>query len=161
MEGEGRARNAAALERFLEGAEGEQQERQAVESRVESIFDELKLDWKRGEGPWEWQISADIGHVLAGLDEQPAVLTFIQILNRYPGSAEQQAEILETLLRLNSATTGATFAIQTSDDGTEHYFVLLARVAATSLDTEEVALAVKSLFDLSGVLDEAGGENRA
>lgn len=128
-------------------------ERGETETRVESLFDELSLPWS-AQGDL-WHIDSDVGLVAAGLDEDKDVLTFIQMLGPWNGRrAKKMTDFMEALLKMNSQSSGACFAIfGDRDEGEEEQIGIVARIAAQSIDKEEIALALTSLFRMSKVFD--------
>src|ERR1700751_4228374 len=77
--------------------------------RVESLFNELNLPWTERAGVWE--ITADVGLVLAGIDEEGGMLTFWQSIHPLGGPPKKKADYLSELLHLNMGTEGACFAL--------------------------------------------------
>lgn len=119
---------------------------------IEGIFTELSLPWKP-EGDY-WGIDSDVGFVTAGLSDDEEVLTFIQFINTWSGKPKKAASFLEALLKINSTSNGACFAIfGDRDEGEEEKIGIVARIAARSIDKEEIALALTSLFSMSKLFD--------
>lgn len=140
------------LEEYLAQSRASQDrlEHSEVAKRVEAIFDELKLPWRRDDDAWA--IQADVGRVEAGLDEDEKVLTFHQIIHDLTKPAKKQGDYFYALLQQNFRTTGACFAIFEPDSGPPSILVL-ARISAPTADTQEVALTLESLFALSALFD--------
>lgn len=132
-------------------ATAERAERSVIVQRVEAVFDELKLPWRRAEDGWE--IDSDVGPVRAGLDEDEEVLTFHQIINELTGPPKKQGELLFSLLAANASTTGACFAIFEGEALPKALLAIVGRIAAQKLDSEEVALTLRSVFDLSSLFE--------
>ena len=65
---------------------------------------------------------------------------------------KKMGEFYGLLLRQNYFTTGACCAIA-EDEGSPPVLLILARIAATSLDTAEVALTLESVFSMSAAFD--------
>ena len=128
----------------------ERLEHSEVVSRIEAIFNELKLPWQR-EGD-SWVIHADVGMVHAGLDDEEKVLTIHQFIHDLTKPAKKQGEYLYALLRQNASTTGACFAIFEQDSGPPS-IVILARISAPTADAEEIALALENVFAYSALYD--------
>ncbi len=131
-------------------AGGEKLQRSEVAQRVERIFEELKLPWQRRDG--RWQIDSDVGQVSAGLDDDEDVLTFSQVINELSKPDKKSGEFYGALLRQNFYTTGACFAVMDDGDGNP-LLLILGRISANNVDTNEVALTLQSLFELSAVFD--------
>jgi hypothetical protein len=120
-----------------------------VARRVEQIFEELNLPWSRlGDS---WAIEADIGQVVAGIDEDEDVLTISQFINDLKGKPKNNADYLYAMLCLN-ASGGSWFAVLESD-GSPPAVCILSRLSAKTLDKEEVEMALESLFEKSKLFD--------
>jgi hypothetical protein len=127
-------------------------QRGEVEERVEGIFQALALPWTRDRE--NWQIDSDVGLVMAGLDEDKDILTFFQVLGPWDSSKpKKQADLMQALLRMNSGSSGACYAIFGDAAQNDERLMIVARIAAKSIDKEEVALALTSLFEMSRVFD--------
>ncbi|MDP8991616.1 MAG: YbjN domain-containing protein [Actinomycetota bacterium] len=123
-------------------------DRPGLEQQIEAIFQELGLAWsKRPDG--NWVIQADIGEVLAGLNDTADILSFWQVINQLSGKPKQHADLLWGLLSLNGASNGAYFALHPPDSGGAPLLIIMARLAAERLDAGEVAQTLASLFGLS------------
>ncbi len=122
-----------------------------VTKRVEELFGELNLPFTRTGG--DWDISADVGTVSAGLDEDEEVLTFSQFIHPLTKPDKKQGEYFGVLLRENISSVGACFAVFDSDSGDPSQVVILARIGAKSLDPNEITVTLESLFRLSALFD--------
>lgn len=116
--------------------------------RIESIFDELGVPWKRDDDVWV--ITSDVGEVRAAVDDDEDVLSFWQLqfpLDKHP---KKNGELFDELLRMNADSAGAAWAVKLFDDGTR-YVIAISRIAAQNIDPPEVALALSAVFDLASV----------
>lgn len=121
-----------------------------VAQRVEQIFSDLNLPWSRSGD--SWAIEADVGRVIAGLDEDQDVLTIWQSINELKGKPKNNADFLYALL-CNNTVGGSWFAVMESDDGTPPVVCIVSRLSAKTLDKEEVEMALESLFAKSKLFD--------
>lgn len=120
-------------------------------ARVERLFEELGLSWEReGEG---WTLPTEHGPVRAELGQHHEVLTFQRHVHRFRRN-RRQARYLESLLRANTVSGGAVFAIVEEDEDEGPADLVLQRhVTVVNMDTEEFALALEALFRLAEFLE--------
>ncbi len=146
-----------AVERYLTRLNRERRQsgaRPEVRARIEALFDELRLPWRReGRG---WAIDSDGPAVRASLGERDEVLALYRLVHDWrPGPRRRSPDYLERLLRANAASNGACFAIldegnvDDEEGGSEAILVVVAHVPTAAVDGEEIALALESAFRLS------------
>jgi hypothetical protein len=138
------------LSEYLSNARETQEraEHSEVVKRIEEIFDELKLPWKRDAD--DWSIGSDVGEVMAGLDEAEEVLSFWQLLFPIAKPPKKNGELFHEMLSANAGTTGACFAISHSE-GSPPYALVVGRISAKDVDPSEVALTLSSVFYLASL----------
>lgn len=123
-------------------------------ARVEALLAELRVPWEPDPGGiWEWTITADIGEVNVRIEPESQSLLLFQGVGRVTGKAKAHADSMHLLMRLNSASTGACFAIEMENDR-EGYFILISRLSVTLLSRESLAHALESFFRTSKLIDE-------
>ena len=140
----------AGLGEYLKNVKRPQGQSEA-RARVEEIFEELGLPWSRAP-QGDWKIASDVGEVAAGLDDAEEVLTVFQLLGPLNGKRKQNADFFYALLAANFSMTGACYAIYTPENSPA-MLSIVGRIAAEHIDPEEVALTLKSLFEMSHVFD--------
>lgn len=130
-------------------AHHEHAERSEIVKRVEEVFEELKLPWRRDSEAESvgWEVDSDLGIVRAGLDDDEEVLTLFRFVHQLEKSAKKEADYLFTLLSINSDAAGAWFAISETEELGNIVYVV-SRISAQKLDPEEVALALQGIFQL-------------
>jgi len=136
------------LDEFLSKSRAarERSEHSAVVKRIEDIFDELKLPWKRDDDCWV--ITSNVGEVMAGLDDDEEVLSFWSMLFTLSKPAKKSGELYAAMLRANIRTTGACYAIKDDPEGGNPNVLVLGRISSESIDAPEVALTLSSVFAL-------------
>lgn len=123
-------------------------EASATVKRVEDIFAELELPWKRDDD--KWLIQSDVGEVYAGLDDDQEVLSFWSLRFEIDKAPKKSGELFWEMLCGNAATTGACWAISVIE-GSPPVALVVARISAEAVDPPEVALALSSVFRLASM----------
>ncbi len=130
--------------------EASQAGRAETTQRLEHLFDELGLSWEpyvQEDVSEAWKIETDVGTVFAGLDDTAGILTISRNLYEWDGKAKRRASFLEAMLKMNGVTSGACFGILEHPEGT--YVLAVGRMAALTVDKEELALSLKAVIELS------------
>lgn len=121
-----------------------QRPRGEAEERVESILTELQVPWTTDPAGDLWTVASDLGDVLVGLSDDDSILSIWQLIHPLKGKVKREAGYLAALLRINEQTRGSCFAL--TEVGDEEWVMIVARLAATSLDKEELSLALEDVF---------------
>ena len=132
----------------------EHAERSVIVKRVEEVFGELQLPWRRDSesDSLAWEIDSRPRDCAAGLSDDEEVLTLFRFVHQLEKSAKKEADYLFTLLSINSEAAGAWFAISETEELGNIVYVV-SRISAQKLDPEEVALALQGIFQLLSVYE--------